>query len=226
MLESVKNRSFIFITLSSFFNFGAAGVVTNINFYLSTFFWNLTAHEIFILTVALIPAPLVAMFLAPYLSKRFGKRRATIGLWIISLITNWTPLSLRLLGYFPSNHSLYLVPILLCFGVFGSIFAAANSIVMSSMLADIVEDSQLKTGRRSEGLFFSANSFVQKAVSGLGVGISGLILAIAHFPASARTSDITPELAVRLAWIMPVVLGMYILSMLTIAFYTITERIA
>ena len=225
MLESMRNRSFIVITLSTFFNFGAGGVVTNMNFYLSTFFWDLSAHEIFILTMALIPVPLVAMFLAPYLGRRFGKRQATLGLWVLSLVVNWIPLTLRLMGLFPPNHSPFLVPILLWFGLFGSILAAANSIVMLSMMADIVEDSQLRTGRRSEGLFFSANAFVQKAVSGLGGLISGIILAIAHFPATAKPGQLPPGVVTHLAWIyMPIVLGMYALSMLTIAFYTITRE--
>ncbi len=224
MMESMNNRSFIVITLSTLFNFGAAGVVTNMNFYFSTFFWDLNAHEIFVLTFALVPAPFIAMFLAPYLCKRFGKRPATLGLWVLSLIVNWIPLTLRLVGFFPPNHSPSLVPLLLWFGVFGSILAAANMIIMSSMLADIVEDSQLKTGRRSEGLFFAANAFVQKAVSGLGGLISGVILAVAHFPATAKPGALAPEIVTRLAWIyLPVVLGLYILSMLTIAFYTITR---
>jgi GPH family glycoside/pentoside/hexuronide:cation symporter len=166
----------------------------------------------------------VSRHLKSFRGKRLGKRRATLGLWIVSLIVNWAPLTLRLFGFFPENHSPFLVPLLRWFGLFGSIFAAANSIIMSSMLADIVEDSQLKTGRRSEGLFFSANAFVQKAVSGLGGFISGVILAVAHFPATAGAGAITTDVVMRLAWIyVPIVLGLYGLSMLAIAFYTITR---
>ena len=45
----------------------------------------------------------------------------------------------------------------------------AASALVSAMIADVVEDSEIKTGRRSEGIFFAANSFAQKAVNGLGV---------------------------------------------------------
>ena len=44
------------------------------------------------------------------------------------------------------------------------------------LLADVVEEAQLKTGRRSEGLLFSASSLVQKAVSGIGIFASGMVL--------------------------------------------------
>ena len=51
-----------------------------------------------------------------------------------------------------------------------------------------------------------------------------MILAVAHFPATSKPGELAPEIVTRLAWIyLPVVLGMYILSMLTIAFYTITR---
>jgi glycoside/pentoside/hexuronide:cation symporter, GPH family len=50
-------------------------------------------------------------------------------------------------------------------------------------------------GRRAEGLFFAANSFVAKAVSGLG----GLILAFVHFPAHASLGRVDPSVVRRLA---------------------------
>ena len=45
----------------------------------------------------------------------------------------------------------------------------AAGILGASMVADVVEDSQVATGRRSEGLFFAGMTFVQKAISGLGI---------------------------------------------------------
>jgi hypothetical protein len=51
-------------------------------------------------------------------------------------------------------------------------------------------------GRRAEGLFFAANSFVAKAVSGLG----GLILAFVHFPAHASLAESTRAWFAALPW--------------------------
>ena len=36
------------------------------------------------------------------------------------------------------------------------------------MMADVVDDSALKTGRRSEGLFFAFIGFITKLLSGAG----------------------------------------------------------
>ena len=34
------------------------------------------------------------------------------------------------------------------------------------MMADLVEQAELKTGRRSEGIFFAAVTFIRKMVTG------------------------------------------------------------
>ncbi len=40
----------------------------------------------------------------------------------------------------------------------------------------------MKTGRRSEGVFFAANTFIQKMTSGLGLMMATVVLALASFP--------------------------------------------
>ena len=61
-------------------------------------------------------------------------------------------------------------------------------ILGDSMMADLVEQAQLKTGRRAEGVFFSATSFTQTLVSGVGVTAAGFVLAAAAFPTGADPS--------------------------------------
>jgi Na+/melibiose symporter-like transporter len=58
----------------------------------------------------------------------------------------------------------------------------------------VVEDSELKTGRRSEGLFFAGSSFMAKAVSGLGLLLSGLLLGAIGFPADAVPGHVDPAI--------------------------------
>jgi len=222
---SVKNRSFVVLGIAAFFGACAVGVANAANFYFATFFWELTAHQIFLLTLSTIPGPIVAMFLAPYLGRRFSKRRAALWLYVVSLTVNWGPLALRLIGFFPENRSPLLVPTLLWTGLLGNILAVTTSIMLSSMLADVVEDSQIKTGRRSEGLFFSVNAFVAKAVSGMGGLIASFFLALAHFPANAKPGPAAYAGVTHFAWIyFPAVLGMYIVAVTTIFFYDITRE--
>ena len=62
----------------------------------------------------------------------------------------------------------------------------AVTILVSSMVSDIVEDSELTTKKRSEGIFFSAQGFSAKAVSGIGIFLAGLVTSLAGLPTDAN----------------------------------------
>ena len=96
------------------------------------------------------------------------------------------PILLRLLDLFPANASPALMPMLFVFNLVTITLVIMSGILGSSMIADIVEDSELSTGRRSEGVFVAANAFVQKAVSGIGIFSSTMLLAVIGFPSDAQ----------------------------------------
>ena len=50
-------------------------------------------------------ASVLGVFLAPFLAKRFGKKRAMIALFSVSVVTSMLPISARLLGLMPPNGS-------------------------------------------------------------------------------------------------------------------------
>jgi Na+/melibiose symporter-like transporter len=88
-----------------------------------------------------------------------------------------------------------------------------------------VEDSELKTGRRSEGLFFAGSSFMQKAASGLGVFASGMLLSVAHFPTHAVPGHVDPAIIRNFALIyLPATAITYLIATALIGFYPITRE--
>jgi len=120
----------------------------------------------------------------------------------------------RLAGVFPRNGDPLLVPLLASFTIIGTMFSIACSITISSMLADVVEDSQRVTGRRSEGLFFSSNAFVLKAVSGMGILVATQLLALVRFPAHANPATLDPSIPQHLALVyFPVTFVLYAVAL-------------
>ncbi|MEJ0042435.1 MAG: MFS transporter [Rhizomicrobium sp.] len=55
------------------------------------------------------------------------------------------------------------------------------------MVADVVEDNAVRTGRRSEGLMFSAMAFVNKLVSAMGLILAGGVLQLAQETATGHS---------------------------------------
>ncbi len=163
----------------------AAGLGFALNPYFNTFFWQISAHQIAIIGYSSYLSAFGALLLAPIASKRMGKKRAAI---VIALIyTALVPLTflLRLAGLFPANGSSWLVPLLFFSSTVVIGLSIVPPILVGSMISDVVEDNQIKTGRRTEGVLFAANAFMLKAVSGLGLAGSAIILTLVHFPQKA-----------------------------------------
>jgi GPH family glycoside/pentoside/hexuronide:cation symporter len=56
----------------------------------------------------------------------------------------------------------------------------------SSMIAEIVEAFEEKTGRRAEGAFYSGNWLIQKCATGLGIFLTGQIISLSGLPDGAQ----------------------------------------
>jgi Na+/melibiose symporter-like transporter len=117
-----------------------------------------------------------------------------------------------------------LFPLMLALQVIEVTMIIMFGIVQSSMLADIVEHSELSTGRREEGLFFAARTFAAKATSGIGAFFAGVALDVIHFPKGAVPGSVAPETIFELGLIYgPSLMVMYFLALAAMAFYRITR---
>ncbi|MEJ1969234.1 MAG: MFS transporter [Rhizomicrobium sp.] len=222
MAQTLKHRSFIVLIVSAVFSAVAAGTLTALNTYFNTFFWGLRAGQIFWLSLLVILAPIAAMAVATPVGARLGKKRAAMTFWVLSTAFYWLPMAARLLGVFPANGTAPMLALLGFFQTTGTALSIACSITISSMLADVVEDSARITGRRSEGLFFAANSFVAKAVSGTGPLMAGLLLTLVSFPEHANPATLDPQIPRNLALVyFPVTFVLYVVALGCLSFYRI-----
>ena len=221
--ETVRNRSFVVLLISAVFSAVAGGTLTALNNHFNTFFWGLSATQISWFTVFVIIAPFIALFVTTPIGAALGKKRAAVILWIASTAIYWFPMAARLAGVFPPNSSPWMLPLLVFLQTTGTTLSICCAITISSMLADVVEDSALRTGRRSEGLFFAANAFVQKAVSGAGPLVAGILLtSLVHFPEHANPATLDPQIPRNLALVFfPVSFTLYAIALFCLSFYRI-----
>jgi Na+/melibiose symporter-like transporter len=93
------------------------------------------------------------------------------------------------------------------------------------MIADLVEQAELKTGRRSEGIFFSSVTFVRKTVQGLGLMAASFVLALAEFPAGATVEQVSDESVWLLgAYYVPTILILWLGMIAVISLYNVDEE--
>ena len=90
----------------------------------------------------------------------------------------------------PPNGSDLLFQIILCVTVIDVALIIAYQIMSASMIADIVEENELKTGRRSEGIYFAGISFMRKLARGSGLFLASIVLAAADLSRNIQPGDV------------------------------------
>ncbi|WP_291050260.1 MFS transporter [Hyphomonas sp.] len=174
------------IFIGSIFGSMAGGLNAALTIYMQTYFWELTSDQIAVLTSAGLLGVVLALVIALPLSRTFGKKWTTLTLFAVTLTGIVVPVLLRLGGLFPENGNSALLPSLFLFQAVVAMSVVAAAILTASMIADATDQIQLTTGRQSEGLLFSAATFIGKTVSGMGVLVSGLLLTLVGFPNDAK----------------------------------------
>lgn len=221
---TLNNRSFVALTISGMFMNVSLGLKTALELYFNLYFWGLTQGQLAILTVTGVVASVIGVVAAPKVAARLGKRMAAITMFFGAVIALLLPIGLRILGVMPENGTPLLFGILIIDFMANGAMAIMTGVMLQSMIADVVEDSEVKTGRRSEGLLFSADNLFKKIVSGVGVFTSGVLLAYVAFPQGAKPGEVDPDLLRNLALIyLPTIGGFYAVAITCLFLYRIDK---
>jgi Na+/melibiose symporter-like transporter len=213
------------VTLSALFSSMAAGLTTGLGVYFNFYLWGFSTDQSSLLALTGIPAVVIALLVAPPLSAAMGKRNACIAMAVLSVSATNTPFLLKFAGWTPPDGSPALFGVIFTATLIAVTLGLVALILYFSMIADVVEDSQLATGRRAEGLFFAASSFIQKAVSGIGVFASGLMLSLVRFPEGAKPGAVDPAIVRHLAMLyVPIQVVLYLVTMLLLSAYRIDRQ--
>ncbi|HEX3918899.1 MAG TPA: MFS transporter [Caulobacteraceae bacterium] len=225
MVATLSNRSYLFLIISGLATAMAGGLSSSLNQYFNTYFWGFTAQQVSLITGSVFISAIAALNLAPLLSRVFGKRSTAMALIVLSVSIGIGPLFLRLAGLMPPNHSLALLITITCTSVIGVTFGIVSATMVASMIADVVEASELKTGRRSEGLLFAASAFIAKSVSGFGLLAASIVVGFIHLKAGSDPSTVPPEVPRNLALIYaPTLTALYSVALLLMLGYRITRE--
>jgi Na+/melibiose symporter-like transporter len=224
IFQTLANKSFLAIFLMAMFAFVAAGLGGALSVYFSTFFWGFKSEQIGLITLAIFFSATLGAVVAPILSRRLGKKQAAMALCFAGMIISPLGVILRLFGVLqPATDAAFWFVFTL--GQIDVIIVVATQILIASMISDLVEQSEVKTGRRSEGVFFAANTFIQKITSGLGLTIASLVLALAAFPTGAAPGQVPDSVLVALGWwYLPVMLLLRLLMLGAISLYALDRK--
>ncbi len=224
MAGVLTHPAYVSILFASLFFAVASGLNMALQIYFGTYFWELTANQIATLASSTFVGVLFAFVVVLPLSARFGKKAAAIAMFILSATATATPLLLRLAGHFPANGDPILMPLLMTLAAISWMTIVSGGILAVSMVADVTDQILLETGKQSEGLLFSAATMVNKAISGMGILMAGLVLSYVQFPDNAKPGMVPDTALHDLAAIFVVVnSAATLLAIICLAFYPISR---
>jgi GPH family glycoside/pentoside/hexuronide:cation symporter len=219
-LATLAHGQFLIVFCASMFGAMAIGLAVSLGLYFNTYFWAFTTKQVAALALAGLPAIVVPPLLAWPLSQAFGKKNAALGFYFFCVVLGVVPMSLRLLGLFPGNGSSLLFALVFAERAVSLTLGVGCLILFGSMVADVVEDNAVRTGRRSEGLLLSAMSFVNKLVSAMGLILAGLVLQLTQATATGK-SPASPTTMAEIY--LPLLLLLYGIGIVILSRYRISR---
>ncbi|XOV90092.1 MAG: MFS transporter [Pseudomonadota bacterium] len=196
--DALMNRNYRVLLIGYLLLSATLGVRDTIGLHMNTYFWELLPEQIRFIPLALIVVPLLGYAVTAPLHDRFDKKPVIIVGLVMLLLFATAPVLLRIVGWFPANGSVLLLPTLIGFSIVTATFGIVLLISVMSALADIADEQELLTGRRQEGMFYAARSFFAKASSGLGHLLAGIAIDVIEFPVGATPGTVDPEKVLHL----------------------------
>lgn len=202
IIEAFSEKAFLIFAAGGLGAYISQGMTFSISNFLNIYIWQLdrvnfdwapdwlnglTAYP-FVLGVSVIG---MFMIVGPMHSS-LGKPKSAALSAGIAIVFGLLPYALYLGGLWPAIPSLSSTVLFFSFTVVANMFGVVLMISATSMLAEIVEAFEERTGRRAEGAIYSGNWLVQKCATGFGAAITGQIIAFSQLEQGADPATVEP----------------------------------
>ncbi|MEM7079202.1 MAG: MFS transporter [Pseudomonadota bacterium] len=219
IMSTLRNRNYIVMLLGYFFFMIASGIYDTLNVFINTFFWELTAEQISYLGLTGAPAALLGASLSPILMKRFDSKPVMLGALAGTVLFAQLVVNLRLFDLLPANGDPWLLPCLIANAAGFTFTLGVGTVAIYSMIGDIIDDNEVTTGARQEGLFYSARAFFAKASYSFGHFFAGVMLDyFVRLPFEAVPGQLQEDVLFRLGLTAGPIMGLA--ALVSLAIYT------
>ena len=186
---AISNKSFILFFLGSLTLSISWGLLNSLTLFINTDFWGLKGSQIGIFLYIYFGAAFLAFYITPKLVSKIGKRNFVLFCVFGVAIASPVAFISYNLGITPEKGTTSLV-LFLCFPlVFISTLSIAGNMTRDAMIGDIADEVDLQSGKRQEGVLYSAVSFVQKVNTAIGAITGGLTLWVLNITKETPTYD-------------------------------------
>ena len=200
LFRTLKSRNNLILLVGYFFFMIASGIYDKMNVFIQTYLWQLEPSQIRLFPLVGVVAGLTGAILAPLLMRRFDRKPVMLcSLFGVGLFAQLV-VNLRLFGILPENGDPMLLPSLLANAAGFTLSVGMCSVAIMSMIGDIIDENELVTGLREEGLFYSARAIFGKGSYSVATLFAGLMLDFyVRLPEAALPGELEQDILTRLA---------------------------
>lgn len=212
IVDAFRERAFVIFAFGALAAYVSQGVTLSITLYVIRYVWQFGdfAFQIYFVALGL---SVVAMFvLVGPLHRRFGKPMSGAGGSIIALVIAMTPYLLFVAGLWPQTGTTLSTTLFMIFAVSANTAGVVAIISATSMVAEIVEAFEERTGKRAEGTFYAGNWLIQKSATGGGILLTSLIVELIGLEPGTAQNAVAPDVVTKLAIAYPVVTAVLALT--------------
>ena len=224
LIQSLSNKNFAVLFFNGLLTGIAGGMLAALYLYNTTYFFGFTGRQIGMTGVFVLISPLISIASIPYLGSILTKRQIAILAISCFILLTPVPYVLFLMGIWPAMGSWMSLYCYSFFIVIEVVCLIINGVMLDSMMADVVEDSEVDTSRRSEGLFYATRGFASKAFSAGGIFLAGIIVSIVGMESFVTADDMTRDHRLLLTSVfLPIYCGLQIAAIALLMFYRIQK---
>ena len=222
--QAMANHNFRVLFIATLI-FGAVfGTGQVFDTYMNTFFWDFGPEDLRWFALSFFGMAMSFVTIGP-LQKRFEKRDIMRISLVAITVLHMLKVALRFSDILPANGDPLLLPILVLHTCILAYCYFVMIMMFASMMADIVDEQELNSSLRQEGIFSGGISFSGKATTGLGLVAGGFLLEFGlNFPTGATPGQVPQEILVRMAIVDGILVPAFnVIPFFLISRYTLTR---
>ena len=215
---ALGNRNFRY-KLGASLTFGmAAGVYFTLSLYLATYFWEFSSTQLAGLLAPTALGTLLAFSGLNRLGQRYDKPVLLCACAIGIAVNAFWMVGARLFGLLPDNGHPLIYSLQVISTCISTFLIVSLQTISVSLIADILDEHELASGRRQEGTFFAAGSFIAKATTGMGALLAGVVIDLSGIEPGSAPGSVEQSALQSLGWFTVCIIS--VLSMVAFWFYS------
>ena len=191
IIVAISNKSFLLFFFGNLTLSVSWGLLNNLTLFINTDFWGLKGSQISIFLFVYLSTAFLAFALTPKLVAMLDKRKLVmLCVFGVAIACPFAFITYNL-GLTPEKGTTELV-LFLCIPLFFiSTLSIMGNMTRDSMIGDIADEVELHSGKRQEGVLYSAVSFIQKVNTAIGSITGGLVLSYLNYSTDNPTYEQT-----------------------------------